>query len=392
LTGRRVLATDAQERAVLAAIRALNGSGFEVTAVGSSLVAPGLWSRAPRGRRLAPDPARNLAGFAQAIAHMVSSGRHDVLLPGADASLLALSRNRALLGGQVRLGLPPDEVVQRVLDRGHVGASAAEVGLDPPEGRVCTGASEALAAASGFGFPLFVKPVRTVIERAGAVQRRAAVLAYDQTVLTRAAEVFGTCIVQEPAGGPVLSFAGVATDEGITAHVVSRYERTWPPDAGNVCFSETIASPPGLCERVAALVDRLQWQGLFELELIERGGGRYSAIDFNPRVHGSLSIAVAAGVPLPALWCSWLLGEDPRPVGPAREGVRYRWEDADLSHLLWKVRSRGPAALAPLRPHRGVTHAYFQSRDPGPSLARVLQLALKAPRQAINRESEGLPR
>jgi hypothetical protein len=39
----RVLVTAAQERSVLAAVRSLRSAGFEVTAVGSTRIAPGLY-------------------------------------------------------------------------------------------------------------------------------------------------------------------------------------------------------------------------------------------------------------------------------------------------------------------------------------------------------------
>jgi predicted ATP-grasp superfamily ATP-dependent carboligase len=142
-----------------------------------------------------------------------------------------------------------------------------------------------------------------------------------------------------------------------------------------VCFSETIPRPPGLVERVEALTTELGWEGMFELELMEHPNGSFGAIDFNPRAYGSLALAVAAGVPLPALWCSWVLGERVEPM-QARPGVRYRWEDADLRYLRWQLWARDlDRALRVMRPHRGVVHAYFRFSDPAPSLARMIELA-----------------
>jgi hypothetical protein len=103
-------------------------------------------------------------------------------------------------------------------------------------------------------------------------------------------------------------------------------------------------------------------------------GGQLAAIDFNPRPYGSLSLAVAAGAPLPALWCTWCAGERRAQVA-ARPGVRYRWEDADLRHALWQMRKGNwPAGIAAVRPHRATVHAYFRLGDPGPIAARALQL------------------
>lgn len=374
MTGGRIVVTDVQERAMLAAVRCLRTCEFRVIAVATTQLAPGLWSWAPAVRRVGPDPRRDIAGFIDRLEEIVRDGRCDGLLAGTDASLLAVSRHRERLEPYVRLRLPPHEVVERALDKQQVAHHAAEVGLAAPEARVCRSAEEAAAAAAAFGYPVLVKPVRTVDLLNGAAQRWASVIARGAADVETAARSFEICIVQERVKGPVISFGGVATGRRVLAWAVSRYARTWPADGGNVSFSESIVPPAGLAAKVQALVERLEWSGLFELELIERGDGRLCAIDFNPRAYGSMALAVAAGVPLPALWCEWLLNGRPREAH-ARPGVRYRWEDADLRNFGWcLLAGRARDALAVARPRRRVAHAYFQLRDPVPAAARAVQI------------------
>jgi hypothetical protein len=113
---------------------------------------------------------------------------------------------------------------------------------------------------------------------------------------------------------------------------------------------------------------------MFELELIETATGALVPIDLNPRSYGSMALAVDAGANLPAIWCDWLLKRDPRPAC-AGVGRRYRWEDADLRHLIWQLRHGNVlAAVQALRPWRGVVHPHFRLSDPLPLLARVLWL------------------
>jgi carbamoyl-phosphate synthase large subunit len=267
--------------------------------------------------------------------------------------------------------------VERALDKNALAQVAAAVGLRSPDSGVVDRIEDARTAAEAFGYPVLVKPLHTVVERDGVVHRAASRVAFDERRLREELDAIGGAgIVQRRLEGSVISFAGVATDEGLRGCVVSRYQRTWPPEGGNVAFSETIAPPAELVERVRALVVRMGWTGLFELELIETGDGSWSAIDFNPRAYGSLSLARASGVPLAALCCRWMLGKRDEPVPPARIGVRYRWEDADLRHLVWGLGPAGErqAAFEVARPRRGTTHAYFQLRDPAPLLARALQV------------------
>jgi predicted ATP-grasp superfamily ATP-dependent carboligase len=138
-------------------------------------------------------------------------------------------------------------------------------------------------------------------------------------------------------------------------------------------------------EKVERLLAILGWEGIFELELIRshaQGREELVPIDLNPRPYGSMALASAAGVPLAAIWCDWLLGRgahsSPQPRR-ARAGARYRWEDAELRYSAWQLRHAHPrASIEPLRPHREVTHAHFQRSDPLPLIARGLYLGKRA--------------
>jgi predicted ATP-grasp superfamily ATP-dependent carboligase len=322
-----------------------------------------------------PDPLENAAAFVAAIGRALETTGCAVLIPGSDASLLALSAARDALPPSAAHGLPRHEVVERCLDKLSLASAASRHGLGSPQTAVCDSADEAATAAREIGLPVLVKPTCSVVERAGDRQRFASVRADDALSVTAAAGLLGPrVLIQRVEPGPVLSFAGVLAGGRLLAEALSRYDRTWCPEAGNVSFSHTIAVPGDLRALVIGLLDELGWEGLFELELIERKQGVWAAIDLNPRPYGSLALAIGAGANLPAVWCAHLLGRDPEPT-TAMLGVRYRWEDADLRHALWHARRRNArAAAAVLRLHRGVVHAYFAPDDPGPILARAVYL------------------
>ncbi len=318
----RIVVTDAQERAVLAMIRCLASTGSRVTAVASTRTAPGLWSRGPDRRRLAPDPRASVDGFLGALEQVVADGSQDALLAGADAALLAISGNRERFAGLVELGLPSHEIVLRALDKDALEAAAAKAGLPVPDGRVSQTADEALAAAAQLGYPAVVKPLQTVVEVDGSSRRWGSEVVGDPAALEDAARRFGPCIVQRRLEGPVISVGGVMAEDRLLAAAVSQYDRTWPVAGGNVSFSHTITPPPGLLERVATLVRGLHWSGMFELELIGPADGALAAIDFNPRAYGSMALSVAAGAPLPAIWRDWLLSGS-APVEPVIARPRF---------------------------------------------------------------------
>jgi predicted ATP-grasp superfamily ATP-dependent carboligase len=354
-----------------------------VGAVAGTRPAPAHWSRSVDERFSLPHPLEDSETFVEGIKRIVSASSYEVVIPGSDASLDTLSRERNRIEAHASMGLPPHGAVVASLNKLTLADAAVDAGLAAPETAVCDTADEAVAAAQRMGFPVLLKPVSSLIEVAGVPMRVGSVRVDDPERLAGLAPTYGSpCLIERAEQGSIVSYAGVLADGELLGTAVSRYVRTWYPDAGNVCFSNTIEVDPALTERVMKLLESLHWQGIFELELIERPDGSYAALDLNPRLYGSVGLAIAAGANLPAIWCRSLLGEHPAPA-TARSGVRYRWEDADFRHALTAVRQGHPGkGAAILMPRRGTTHPYFVGTDPGPFVARTIELMRLLPRRA----------
>jgi predicted ATP-grasp superfamily ATP-dependent carboligase len=390
MTSSRVLITDGETRACLAAARGLAAAGFAViSAAPDRQVAAVHWSRVVKRRIRTPDPLADELGFVAALEDAVSSGDVDVLMPGSDASLLNVSRGRARLEPHVRIGLPPADAVWRSLDKAELSEAATRCELAPPETVVCHGSDEALGAGRALGYPVVVKPLRSVIESSPVRRRSGSLPAATPADLTAIVDMLGNdVLVQRRAVGVLVSFGGVFAGGRLLGEAVSRYGRTWHPSAGNASFSETVDGSPELRSRVCALMTDLGWEGLFELELIERDDGGWYAIDMNPRPYGSMALAIGAGCNLPAIWCRHVLGE-PVQATRAQAGVRYRWTDADLRHGLWQLRRGHPVAAArTMSPHRHVVHAFARRSDPGPGVARMVEMGTAALGRARGRRAD----
>jgi predicted ATP-grasp superfamily ATP-dependent carboligase len=372
-----VLITNAEERAALAACRSLHAVGYEVSTIAfRTPFAASHWSRACAGRLCMTDPGDDANRFLEELERELRHRSYDVLLPGSDRALLAISRAGDRLEEFARIGLPSCAVVRRTLDRESMAQAAENAGLLAAESVACQGLDDALTAAERLGFPIILKSPEAASDGGHAVASllRTMRVSSEEELIESITDVRQPFLLQRAAQGEVLSFGGVIAEGRLLGVAVSRYLRTWRPEAGNATFAETIAPPDGLAERVERLLGELGWQGIFELELIRTADGDLTPIDLNPRVYGSMTIAAAAGAPLAVLWCDWLLGRKSSPA-TARAGQRYRWEDGDLAHLGSQLRRRRyRAALAVVRPRRHVTHAQAQLADPLPFLARSLQL------------------
>jgi predicted ATP-grasp superfamily ATP-dependent carboligase len=374
----RALITNGEGRATVAACRCLAAAGYRVSVVAGARPAASHWSRTCDERIHLPDPVHSPAEFVDGLAELVRENAYAVFLPGSDGALVAVSLARDRFEPHVKIGLPSREAVDASLDKVRLLELGAAAGLPSPKTIICESSEEAAAAARELGFPVVLKPAKAILNHGGSWSRPNTRVVSDQAQLEDLLPAYGRpCLVQARERGVVYSCAGVMAT-GLLALVTSRYRRTWPPDAGEVACSETVETPPALAQGIGMILSSLGWQGLFEVELIRRVDGSFAAIDLNPRVYGSVAVAIAAGAPLPAIWCDWLLtGSAPR--SQVRPGVIYRWEEGDLRHLLWQLR-RGQvsSAAAVLVPHRGVVHPNFRVSDPGPLFARAVQLARRA--------------
>jgi predicted ATP-grasp superfamily ATP-dependent carboligase len=375
----RVLITDAEERAALAACRGLSLAGYRVATAASRRPAAAHWSRFCSERFFLPDPRLDTVGFACSLEEVLGRGEFAAVIPGAEASMLAMSDHRERLERHARLGLPPRDVVERAVDKRDLLEAAALAGLSAPPSIICDRREAVAGATRELGFPVVLKPARSFVSVGAGLRQQAVAVASDELGVGEALENldYPVMVQRFEQERRLVACAGVVADGRLLAATASRIWRTWPPLAGARTFGETIAAPPELLEKAAALVAAIGWQGIFQVQMLEFDG-RFSVFDFNPRLFGSLALDVQAGANLPATWCDWLVGRRPRAAA-ARPGVRLRWEDGELRYFLWQLRrGHARAAAAVLKPHRHVVHAHFRLTDPGPLAARALYLLRRA--------------
>jgi hypothetical protein len=178
-------------------------------------------------------------------------------------------------------------------------------------------------------------------------------------------------VVQPFAVGTMRAVCGVLADGRLLAAVHQTYVRIWPPDCGTASAAITTEPDHDLEERLPHLL--AGHVGVFQVQLIGD-----QVIDVNPRVYGSLPLAVAAGANLPAIACQAITGRHPSGLVRGRPGVRYRWLEGDVRRVLHDARTGAltlGAAGRALAPRRGTAHSVESLRDPGPALVRLAAVA-----------------
>ena len=346
-----VLVTDGEQRAALAVVRSLGRAGYRVVVAsgsGRSLAGASRHASADIG---AGDPLRAASAFSDAIATILRDRTIDVLLPIGDAALLALLPRREELRPCI-IPFPDLVQVRRAADKQLVAAAGAGEGIAVPE--QCILASVADAAAldrEPLGFPLVVKPARSVTGAGGDRRDKHGVrYAQDASDLQRALASLPPnaypLLLQQRVMGPGVGIFLLVWAGQLAAVFAHRRIREKPPAGGVSVYRESIAADPELVARSRALLERFGWSGVAMIEYkIESTTGVPYLMEINGRFWGSLQLAIDAGVDFPALLVGLALGSSPGPIPEYRVGVRSRWWLGDVDQLLARLR-RSPAELA----------------------------------------------
>jgi predicted ATP-grasp superfamily ATP-dependent carboligase len=342
-----VLITDGgggQDRASLAAVRALSAAGYRtaVAAFGPASLA----GASRHAGRWIPVPAAGDPAYPVAIRQAMDAGSFLTVLPSSDVALLAL-----------------DAPVRHLVDKEQLAGTARAAGFAVPPSATFGSGAELVAAAGSLAYPVVVKAATK-----GPGSLTAAYRADRPADIHGAANGDGPLVVQPFVFDPMWAVSGVVWNGRVVASVRQRYLRTWPSDCGTASAAVTVEADLALERRLPSLL--APYEGVFQVQF----AGRF-LIDVNPRIYGSLPLAVAAGANLPGLWCGLIAGDvDVGTVRRGRPGVRYRWIEGDARNLVEAVRRRAlaPSAAAKrLRPHPGTAHSTESLGDPGPMVARL---------------------
>ena len=259
----RVLITDAAVRGTLNACRSLRDDGYAVDTVEArEQPSPAIthWSRACGKGFLAPDPRRDRVGFARALAQLLDrEGHFDPAPQQRRRPVRDLGAPRSARRGAPRL--PSHGDVLRALTKVEMIEAGAATGFEAPDSVVCETPADAEKAAEEFGYPLVVKPWSTVSPDGAGIRQRGSRLVVSDDELAEVVSDDGLpVLLQQRMDGDIYSLAAVQVGGELLAPVLSRYERTWPPQAGSASCSETVALPSDLGSEVSALVSTLGWR------------------------------------------------------------------------------------------------------------------------------------
>ena len=334
MSSARVLVTDGETRAALACVRSLAACGHTVHVAATGPRSLAAASRYSSGGHAVGDPNSDPRGFAERLVRVAAGVGADLILPVTEVSLGSIYAFNVT--DECRVACPERIAYEAAVDKHELLQRAAPLGLSAPRSRLFEDPALLTALPEPFQLPVVLKARRSRFlsgERWVAGEVRI-VRSTDELQHARSAPGFsGGVLLQEfiPGRGEGVF---LLTDHGRPlARFAHRRIREKPPWGGVSVLSEAIAPDPELLAGSERLLAELAFTGVAMVEFRRAPAGPAYLMEVNPRLWGSLQLAIDAGVDFPSLLVALHLGA---PIAPAqaRLGTRTRWLLGDVDHLL----------------------------------------------------------
>ncbi|MEO8726926.1 MAG: ATP-grasp domain-containing protein [Acidobacteriaceae bacterium] len=369
---------DCECAAAVESIQSLGRFGAEVHAASGSREALGFASRYVT-QKFIQAPVSLFGGW---LAELDAQHGYTLIVPATEISLSALERAQVSGALRQKAVLPPPQSLEAALDKEATWQLASTLGLPLPHSVVQHG----LSSVPPIEFPLVVKPIRSKRMDKDKVKEL-------QVSVVRNREEWQAC-AQSQGEHPVqiqeyFEGRGVGVEllfrEGEPVwHFAHERLHEYPLTGGGSSYRRAIAMPQDLLEHSVRLLRALEWHGVAMVEWKTNARGEHRLMEVNPRLWGSLALAIDAGVDFPAgllrIAQHVPLAAQPKyKVGYRTRNIArdFSWQlanwRADHANPLLHTRSRWKSLLELLWPLLGAeSWDHFDGRDPS-VMARILR-------------------
>ncbi|MBX6321978.1 MAG: ATP-grasp domain-containing protein [Rhodospirillaceae bacterium] len=365
----------------IGAVRSLGRLGIEVHAVAEDPYAPHAWSRFLAGTIRLPshgaDGDRRLLEALGGVGKRLA--RPAVLIATDDEAAIFVAQHADHLRRWFLLPRVEPRLVRRLSSKRRLSELCREHGVATPRTRFARSRDEVMACAAAVGYPFVLKNsepwVRlhapavgstTVVHSLAALQALAARWRSEPQV------VIQEYIPAEWAQDWIVAAYFDADSRPLAAFTARKY-RSWPAQAGVTAAGQSEPNPE-LLDLSVRFCRAIGYRGIADMDWrLDGRDGRYSLVDFNPRMGANFRLLVnAAGIDVVRAQHLDLTGRAV-PVAPQVMGRKFVVEHLNLASRLAKPRgsriARGDA-------RGGTEFAWFAVDDPIPFLMMVLRFTL----------------
>ena len=323
-------------------------SGLKVAAVAVETHAdwaPALRSRACSRTAVLPDYTAAPDGYLDGLLELIAATSPAMVLPAHDGSIQALRARRSELEQHVALPLASEAALDIAISKARTLALATELGIAIPRGVHVSSMDDLEVALDQVGLPAVVKPVQSWVEHNGAGMRLSSSPVQSVEEARRTLEwVFaagGEALIQQWLPGRREAVSVLFARDRFWARIAQVSHREWPVLGGVSVLCETIPLLPDITSQSERLIRAIDLEGPSMVEFRRDAEGRPVLMEVNPRMGGSVALAMSAGVNLPMLTYNWAVGNRLQEVSSYHVGSKLRWLAGDIWNLKCAFDSQG---------------------------------------------------
>lgn len=305
-----ILVTDSRVKHALAAVRNLGGRGLSI-AIASDAFSPTRFSRYSKKSFEYDD-------FVIDLLQILKENNIDVVLPAGYHSNIACSKNKKEISKYSNILISDYKKIKIVSDKSSLYNFLKKNKIPSPKTYILKKDSD-------------IKRVdingAMIIKSSEELKGKKIEYIKNKTELIeifKKRRIFGKQIVQERINGFGCGYFALCKGGEILANFQHKRIRQYPESGGISSFSQSFYDKR--IEKIGEkIIKKLGWDGLIMIEFIfdeEKKG--YKVIEINPKLWGSLDLAIASGIEFPYLY--YLAAKGIKFAVPKyKEGVKFQW-------------------------------------------------------------------
>ena len=293
--------------------KGLKKAGYYVIAAMPNKMAYGYFSHYPDKKLISPEDAESKEYY-EFVVEAIKKYSADAIIALDNPSSEFLSHNyEALTGMGVAVASLPWERFIVAHNKEKLMAFCEERGLSVPRTMPLTVDSVDEVAAY-VGFPAMIKPnisngARGIVKVNSLEELKAQV---EDSIAT-----YGECTLQQfiDNGDEYYNVMMYRNREGkIMPSCIIEIQRYFPIVGGSSSFCVTVENKE-LTDMCAKVLDKLDWVGMADFDVLLDKKEGFKIIEINPRVPASVHAAYASGINFPEIIARDILGEKPKEYG-----------------------------------------------------------------------------
>ena len=336
----KILITDGASVNALGIIRHLGIDGrFEIFVVGYNTIALGKFSKYCKEYIVLPHPKKNSTQFIAGILDIISQKKIDFVLPVGFYAHKSFIDNIDQIAPLVKLCLPSKQSFEIATSKIETSQLAEKVGILVPKTKVITDLNQLNSV--NLKFPVVIKSQQEIGGRMVeyANNEKELVAKFKQLVSAFKLEPNNFPIIQEYIQGEGVGFFAYYKEGELVNYFMHERVREFPVSGGRSVCARSFYDEK-LLDNGKKLLDALSWNGSAMVEFKRTANNEYYLLEINPKLWGSLELAICSGVNFPLLMIENSFNDANVSYQDYTKGLYFQWcLNGELYHFFNKPSS-----------------------------------------------------